>query len=276
MNQNWTQSEVLFLQENFQDMTFASIAKHLNRTVSSIESKAKALALKKEHKVIYSKDFLVEEYINKEKSIATIAKETNHSTYCVTTYMRKYKIKIRTLSPQGDFSGARRGNIIIVRQQTPEEAKTYTKWVCICDCGEEFLASHTSICRGLKSCVKCLPQQEKNLIVRRPYLNRIHDGAKKRQLDFNITLEYISDLAKDQNFSCALTGMPLVFSKGYKEDCLQTASLDRIDSTKGYVEGNVQWVLKSVNFMKQNLSEKEFISLCEKVVNFKVDVNPKR
>lgn len=41
-----------------------------------------------------------------------------------------------------------------------------------------------------------------------------------------------------------------------------TASLDRIDSSRGYVEGNVQWVHKDVNFMKQALSQERFVELC--------------
>jgi hypothetical protein len=43
------------------------------------------------------------------------------------------------------------------------------------------------------------------------------------------------------------------------------ASLDRIDSKKGYVEGNVHWVHKDVNMMKRNFTEEYFINLCETV-----------
>lgn len=42
-------------------------------------------------------------------------------------------------------------------------------------------------------------------------------------------------------------------------------SKDRIDSNKGYVEGNVQWVCKEINFMKHALSESRFIELCKLV-----------
>ena len=45
----------------------------------------------------------------------------------------------------------------------------------------------------------------------------------------------------------------------------QTASLDRIDSTKGYIEGNVQWVDKIVNAMKWNIPEKYFIEICKTI-----------
>jgi hypothetical protein len=46
---------------------------------------------------------------------------------------------------------------------------------------------------------------------------------------------------------------------------LTTASLDRIDSSIGYVEGNVQWIYKPLNTMKGTLSNQEFIQLCKEV-----------
>jgi hypothetical protein len=43
-------------------------------------------------------------------------------------------------------------------------------------------------------------------------------------------------------------------------------SVDRIDSLRGYVEGNVQWVHKKINIMKNVYSQEEFIILCKQVV----------
>lgn len=44
-------------------------------------------------------------------------------------------------------------------------------------------------------------------------------------------------------------------------------SLDRIDSSKGYEIGNVQWVTKYINWAKNDLSQKDFIDLCIAVAN---------
>ena len=54
-------------------------------------------------------------------------------------------------------------------------------------------------------------------------------------------------------------------NKGRMEN-VQTASLDRIDSTKSYNVGNVQWVHKDINFMKGSLSENKFIEYCNLIV----------
>jgi hypothetical protein len=43
--------------------------------------------------------------------------------------------------------------------------------------------------------------------------------------------------------------------------------LDRVDSSKGYIEGNVQWVHKTINLMKQSFNQKEFIHFCKLVAN---------
>lgn len=42
-----------------------------------------------------------------------------------------------------------------------------------------------------------------------------------------------------------------------------TASLDRIDSSRGYEIDNIQWVHKDVNKMKMGLSQNEFIDICK-------------
>ena len=41
--------------------------------------------------------------------------------------------------------------------------------------------------------------------------------------------------------------------------------MDRIDSTKGYVEGNLQWVHKVVNKIKWDLDQEVFLSWCQRI-----------
>jgi hypothetical protein len=41
-----------------------------------------------------------------------------------------------------------------------------------------------------------------------------------------------------------------------------TASLDRIDSSKGYTIENVQWVHAIINNMKWDMPQSEFLSFC--------------
>lgn len=50
-----------------------------------------------------------------------------------------------------------------------------------------------------------------------------------------------------------------------------TASIDRIDSSKGYIKGNIQIVHKTLNKMKLNMRDEEFIAICEEVYLNRVD-----
>lgn len=92
--------------------------------------------------------------------------------------------------------------------------------------------------------------------------------GNSRNLEFSITIEYIWDLFLKQNRKCALSGIELIFAKTVLEhnNGICTASLDRINSTKGYIEGNVQWVHKDVNTMKWDLEQKYFINLCKLII----------
>jgi len=91
------------------------------------------------------------------------------------------------------------------------------------------------------------------------YMRSLHISAAKRGLSFSITSEYLYSVWEKQSGCCAYTGIPLELGTG-------EASVDRIDSSKGYIEGNVQWVLTKVNRMKWDSSEKEFLELCSLIV----------
>ena len=88
--------------------------------------------------------------------------------------------------------------------------------------------------------------------------------AERRGIEWALTIEYLADLFEKQNGRCALTGWPLVFFRGATHG-RGDASVDRIDSAKGYVPGNVWIVHKDVNFAKQSLSAGEFIEMCRAV-----------
>jgi hypothetical protein len=104
------------------------------------------------------------------------------------------------------------------------------------------------------------------------YLNALKHGCKRksRELEFAITLEYAWGLFLKQDRKCALSGVEISVrsSASRKIRQRQTASLDRIDSSKGYIEGNVQWVHKDINGMKNNLSDCQFIAWCKKIAEF--------
>jgi hypothetical protein len=63
----------------------------------------------------------------------------------------------------------------------------------------------------------------------------------------------LKDLYNSQNGLCALTKEPLELYLGTKTPNLNRLSVDRIDSTKGYIKGNIWLVQWWVNCMKSSL-----------------------
>lgn len=152
-----------------------------------------------------------------------------------------------------------------------EYVSNRTKWKCQCVCGRVSLLKRESLCRGMsKGCWKCAGVKRRKGIERLIW-NKILNGAKYRSIDVELSLDQITNLLAKQNYKCALTGLPIELptyeSQGrYSE---YTASLDRINSDENYTIDNIQWVHKSVNRMKNNLSEEEFFKLCRLIVTMR-------
>ena len=84
---------------------------------------------------------------------------------------------------------------------------------------------------------------------------------KNEHIPFEITRDYCIALMESQQGLCALTGVELIPKSGPT-----SPSLDKKDPKLGYVEGNVQWVTKKANTMKQDCSMEELIHFCKTVI----------
>ncbi len=85
-------------------------------------------------------------------------------------------------------------------------------------------------------------------------------NAKKRGIEFKITKEYLKTLP----LKCAYTGIDLT----WEANKLNTASLDRVDSSLGYIEGNLVFCCSAINYMKLDNSPEKFIELCNMVTDY--------
>jgi hypothetical protein len=96
----------------------------------------------------------------------------------------------------------------------------------------------------------------------RRYYNKCKKSAMSRGIFWELTLE---DMIAKYDGKCSLTGWDI--SMNYDQN---TASLDRIDSSKGYIKGNIQWVHTMVNMCKNKYNENTFIEMCCAVAKNKV------
>ena len=100
----------------------------------------------------------------------------------------------------------------------------------------------------------------------RSYLGYLRGKAIKRKQTANaMSLDALETLWIAQKGLCALTGWPMTMELG-KGTVPTNCSIDRIDSSIGYVPGNVQLVCRAANVAKSNLMPSEFLALCKAVV----------
>jgi hypothetical protein len=138
-----------------------------------------------------------------------------------------------------------------------------------CDCGNEKIVTAGVLRSGSgKRCKICF-DKERRVGGGWVFWLDIVKQAKRRSIEFDITYEEVRELLKTQRNLCALTGVAIEIAstaKGHMHG-ESTASLDRIDSSLGYLSTNIQWVHKVVNMMKQALPEDKFIAWCKAVAH---------
>lgn len=143
------------------------------------------------------------------------------------------------------------------------------KYKVRCSCGSEHLMTASSLKSNTRwfMCKKCATQDSHYKITisngkvgdfTLSMLNRIKSRALLRNIEFNLSIEYLWNLFISQRSKCAITGDTL--------ESISKASLDRIDSSIGYIEGNVQWVTIQANKCKHILSMSELLNFANKVI----------
>lgn len=172
-----------------------------------------------------------------------------------------------------DLTGKQMGDFFVIGVSEKSRNGHY-RYHVKCKCGTEKTILGTHMIQGNTlncGCKKRKPRNWKGYKkVSSVYFNSIKRGANggkgRKPINFDVTIEYVGDLLEEQDYKCALSGLNiLIYDK--------TASLDRIDSSKGYEEGNLQWLHKDVNMMKRHYTQKYFKHLCNLVTERKKSAN---
>jgi hypothetical protein len=138
-------------------------------------------------------------------------------------------------------------------------------WICQCECGNKKSIRSWQLKSGdIKSC-GCLYRKRYGDITGRHFSN-IKAHARWKKMEFELNIKDMWNLFLKQQKKCKLSGVDIVFDVICEKNT--TASLDRIDSSKGYVNGNVQWVHKDVNQMKSNRTESVFLDWIKKLYEY--------
>lgn len=102
-------------------------------------------------------------------------------------------------------------------------------------------------------------------------LIRKRDREKGNEPSNRLSVECLREIWNKQKGKCPLTGVDLVlprYTNGFEDHVhyLYKASLDRIDSNIWYEPFNVRFVSVAVNLAKASMNDKDFIKLCELVI----------
>ena len=144
---------------------------------------------------------------------------------------------------------------------------TNKTWECQCSCGnivwkrasEIMLGKYTccSNCVVISSYENSGPRNHHwkgGRFIPQTYITKLCLNRKSKKLPIDIDVEYLESIWTGY---CSLSGLPIAIN--------DTASVDRINSSVGYLKGNVQWVHKVINRMKMDLPEEEFNFFCTAV-----------
>ena len=143
-------------------------------------------------------------------------------------------------------------------------------------CREKYQENRENILKRIQD--KRLNETEDEKILRRErqkqcaydpknFISRTYSSIKCRERgkkEVKISKQDLEELLIASNGVCAISGFPLTLERNN----LLLASVDRIDSSKGYIKGNVQFVAKCVNIAKSDLPQDEFIAMCKAVVDY--------
>lgn len=213
---------------------------------------------------ILTKDYLLEEYIKNDRSIKSLCKEvgcTNHTLY---NYVDKFGLR---RNKQGQIQSGQKFDKLITIKQIGKRKNGAIIWECQCNCGNLAYVDTGSLkSKKSKSC-GCNRNRLKSdhpswkgyeLLSGHKFSN-IRFGAKKRNIYFDIDSKFLWDLYIRQNKHCYLSSIKL--------DDINQSSLDRKDSTQGYIKNNVGWCHKDLNLIKADFSIQEFIEWCKDIID---------
>ena len=148
------------------------------------------------------------------------------------------------------------------RKNNGKQVYTYDSWATSCN---ECRNKERTKNRNEKILNSSLKDFFETIIKDAKYRN---NGYNKKNQDnkreFNITSDYLVNIWEKQNGKCYYSGRDLQYNK-IKEELPENkrihperVSIDRVDSNRGYIEGNIVLCCWTANNIKQDLTVKEF------------------
>lgn len=255
MNQykQWTTEELIQLPILInQGKTYGEISAILNRPISSTAVKARKLGFLKQNHRIWTFEEVTQLpiLINQGKiykEISAIFGRPNSSVYAKVLQLGLISLcpgkiqKSKELKKRGLKKCSRCKQILNIEEFSRSDLNGYCTYCRKCD-----------VQKAKERCSKSIYNR---LLYK---LKSSERTAKRKNMPFNISTEYLLLLWKKQNGKCYYTDREM----SIKTDQPNVVSIDRIDSKIGYIEGNICLCCAKINIMKSDLSIEEFKDWC--------------
>jgi len=166
-----------------------------------------------------------------------------------------------------DLIGNRYGRLVVI-ERAENNKQDEVCWRCKCDCGKEKIISRRSLDTGRSQSCGCY---HKEVISKPPgeaslnkligdYKRRAEKSkleAKKSKIEYTLSDDEFKDLILADCYYCGKEPSQQQ-SKTRLNGNLIYNGIDRIDNSKGYVQGNVRTCCGKCNLAKKDYTEEEF------------------
>ncbi|MDQ1146594.1 hypothetical protein QE429_003421 [Bacillus sp. SORGH_AS 510] len=179
--------------------------------------------------------------------------------------------------------------LTVVKKSEKTDKKGSIYWICDCSCGtkghvvrgydllrKKGYRTLSCGCYKLEGKHTNLQEDRETLLIRYLYNKLKIRNRKKKFLDQIISQICFSKLIMEPCYYCGLSKSNVTYDKDYKKKKVKDVrtdfvlyhnGIDRIDSSKGYVNGNVVPCCKYCNMAKGDRMNDEFFDWVEKVYN---------
>lgn len=149
-----------------------------------------------------------------------------------------------------DLKGKKFGRLTALEEATGAEKKSYTRWLCVCDCGKKKYIARTSLTAGVTQSCGCL--QVEGVKARRT------THGKSRTPEYQVWKNMMSRCYDPNNISYpnyGYRGIAVCLAWHEFENFLsdmgerpENHTIERVNNNGGYNKSNCKWATKEEQF----------------------------
>lgn len=180
--------------------------------------------------------------------------------------------------PKFDLTGSVFGRFTVIGLSPNRSKRGKIQWECRCSCGEiRHIPTNSLIVKNSRSCgclkrdltiARCtLPDNEGAF---REFYLRYRFGADQRKYEWSLSRESFDKIVRMDCHYCGLE--PRLAVRKSREKKFFFNGIDRIDSSAGYVEGNIVPCCKMCNLSKGRMAQTSFLEWLDRLVSHRQKV----